>query len=46
MDVKYDDGRVDTEVTSINIQQCIAWTKKSQRGGVFGGSAEACGASL
>ena len=32
MDVKYDDGRVDTEVTRRNIQRCITWTKKSQKG--------------
>ena len=28
MDVKYDDGRVDNEVTRRNIQQCFTWTNK------------------
>ena len=32
MDVKYDDVRIDTEVTRSNTQLCITWTKKSQKG--------------
>ena len=32
MDVKYDDGRVDTEVIRRDIQFCITWTNKSQKG--------------
>ena len=31
MDVKYDDGRVDTEVTRSNMQRYITWTKISQK---------------
>ena len=30
--MKYDDGRVYTEVTRINIQCCITWTKKHKMG--------------
>ena len=32
MDVEYDDGRVDTEVTRKNMKLCITWNKKSQKG--------------
>ena len=32
MDVQSDYGRVDTEVTSRNMQQCITCTKKPQKG--------------
>ena len=32
MDVKYDGGRVNIEVTRMNMQGCIAWTKRSQNG--------------
>ena len=31
-DVKYDDGRVDTEVTRRNMQRCITWKKNHKRG--------------
>ena len=30
---KLDDGEVDTKLTSRNMQQCIIWTKKIQKGG-------------
>ena len=33
MDVQYDDVRVDTDFTMINMQRCITWTRKSQKGG-------------
>ena len=30
--IKSDDGEVDTELTRQNMQKCITWTKKSQKG--------------
>ena len=30
--IKSDDGEVDTELTRRNVQKCITWTKKSQKG--------------
>ena len=30
--IKSDDGEVDTELTRLNMQKCITWTKKSQKG--------------
>ena len=30
--IKSDDGEVDTELTRRNMQKCITWTKKSQKG--------------
>ena len=32
MDVKSDDGRVDTEVTRRNMQRCITWKNNHRRG--------------
>ena len=32
IDVKYDNRRVDTEVTRRNMQRCTTWTKKYQKG--------------
>ena len=30
--INSDDGEVDTELTRCNMQKCITWTKKSQKG--------------
>ena len=30
--IKSDDGEVDTELTRQNMQKCITWTKKIQKG--------------
>ena len=30
--IKSDDGKVDTELTRQNMQKCIPWTKKIQKG--------------
>ena len=30
--IKSDDGEVDTELTKQNMQKCITWTKKNQKG--------------
>ena len=30
--IKSDDGEVDTELTMRNMQKCITWTKKRQKG--------------
>ena len=43
--VKYDDGKVDTEVTRRNVQHYITW-KNHKRGKGFGYSAETCGTYL
>ena len=32
MDIKSDDGRVDTELTRRNMQRCITWKKNHKRG--------------
>ena len=46
MYAKYYDCRVDTEVTSRNIQRCIICTEITKGGKGIGDSAEACGNTL